>query len=237
MKKFALQVTSMTAILVLACTTAWAKKKPKPTEPTPLDRYIQEATGRAQAEAGIGRSAGSMWSPSSRFTDLGSDLRARQVDDLVTVLVTERASAVSKGTTKTGRQSSVKSSVSALAGVTRAAGSLSNLAGASTDSQLNGEGSTSRETVLSTTISARVTRVLPNGYLVVEGYKDVQINSEHQMVTVRGVVRPPDLTAANVVRSDQLAQLEVQINGKGVVGDAIRRPFFLYRLLLGILPF
>jgi flagellar L-ring protein precursor FlgH len=31
--------------------------------------------------------------------------------------------------------------------------------------------------------------------------------------------------------------MEIRVNGKGVVGDAIRRPFFLYRLLLGILPF
>jgi flagellar L-ring protein precursor FlgH len=39
------------------------------------------------------------------------------------------------------------------------------------------------------------------------------------------------------VQSDRLAQLEVHIDGKGVVGDAIKRPFILYRLLLGILPF
>ena len=39
------------------------------------------------------------------------------------------------------------------------------------------------------------------------------------------------------MRSDRLGQLEVRVNGKGVVGDAIKRPFFLYRLLLGLLPF
>ncbi len=31
--------------------------------------------------------------------------------------------------------------------------------------------------------------------------------------------------------------MEVRINGKGVVNDAIRRPFVLYRLLMGLLPF
>jgi flagellar L-ring protein precursor FlgH len=73
--------------------------------------------------------------------------------------------------------------------------------------------------------------------MVVEGVKDLQVNSERQLITVRGVVRPVDLTPGNLVRSDRLAQLEVRINGKGVVGDAIRRPFFLYRILLGLLPF
>ena len=86
-------------------------------------------------------------------------------------------------------------------------------------------------------MSARVTRVLPNGYLMLEGSKLVQINSEHQTVTVRGVVRPADLAPDNSVPSDRLAQMEIQLNGKGVVGDAIRRPFILWRLLIGILPF
>jgi flagellar L-ring protein precursor FlgH len=31
--------------------------------------------------------------------------------------------------------------------------------------------------------------------------------------------------------------MEIRLNGKGVVGDAIRRPFILYRILLGLLPF
>jgi len=91
--------------------------------------------------------------------------------------------------------------------------------------------------VLSTTLSARVTHVLPNGNLVIEAAKDIQVNSERQLVTLRGIVRPADLSPGNVIRSDRIAYLEVRINGKGVVGDAVRRPFFLYRLLMGLLPF
>jgi flagellar L-ring protein precursor FlgH len=90
---------------------------------------------------------------------------------------------------------------------------------------------------MTTTLTARVTQVLPNGNLVLSGSKDVQVNSEHQEVLVRGVIRPIDLTPDNQVGSDRLAQLEVRINGKGVVNDAVRRPFILYRLLLGLLPF
>jgi flagellar L-ring protein precursor FlgH len=79
--------------------------------------------------------------------------------------------------------------------------------------------------------------VLPNGAMLVEAAKDIGINSERQAITVRGVVRPADIGRDNTVRSDRLAQLEVRVNGKGVVGDAIRRPFILYRILLGLLPF
>jgi flagellar L-ring protein precursor FlgH len=79
--------------------------------------------------------------------------------------------------------------------------------------------------------------VLPNGGLVVEASKDIQVNSERQTITVRGVVRPADIDPTNSVPSDRLGQLEIRINGKGVVADAIKRPFILWRLLLGLLPF
>ena len=63
------------------------------------------------------------------------------------------------------------------------------------------------------------------------------LRKERQSITVRGVVRQGDIDATNSVRSNRLGQLEVRVNGKGVVGDAIKRPFFLYRLILGLLPF
>ena len=224
-------------ILLLAALPLSAKKKEKVVEPSPLDIYVQQATGRPQNPAATGASAGSLWSPSSRLTDLGSDMRARLVDDMVTILVAEKASAVTTGATKTSRQSNVKASVGAAGGLTRATGPWSNLANASSSTALDGQGTTSRETGVSTVLAARVTHVLPNGLLVVEGSKELMVNTERQIITVRGVVRPADLTPGNVVRSDRLAQVEVRINGKCVVGDAIRRPHFLYRLLLGLLPF
>ena len=148
-----------------------------------------------------------------------------------------RNASFKRGTTKTQRTSSTKNTIAAAGGLTRAAGPLANLAGVSGDTQLAGQGTTSRSTTLSTTLTARVAHVLPNGALVVEATKDIQINSERQTITVRGVVRPADIDATNSVRSDRLGQLEVRVNGKGVVGDAVRRPFILYRLLLGLLPF
>jgi flagellar L-ring protein FlgH len=223
------------ALLAAAALAPSASKKPA-AQLSALERYIQEAGGQASQAANTS-SPGSTWSTSARLSDLARDLRASQVNDLVTILVVERASAVAKGTTKSARASSASSSIDALGGLTRVPGPLSNLASLSTDTQLSGEGSTSRETVLNTTLSARVTEVLPNGALVVEGAKAVQVNSEQQIVTVRGVVRPSDLSPGNVVQSDRLAYLELRINGKGVVGDSVKRPFFLYRLLLGLLPF
>ena len=199
-----------------------------------IDRYIQEAMARA---AGRPAARGSLYTPAGLLGDAVRDLRANRVDDIVTIVVADRASAVSRGATRTSRNSTANYGVSALFGAKPAGGVFANLAELEGGYELDGEGETSRETRLTTTLSARVTHVLPNGNLVVEGAKEVVINSERQTVTVRGIVRWNDIGPGNRVASDRLAELEVRVNGKGVVGDAIRRPNFLYRLLLGLLPF
>jgi flagellar L-ring protein precursor FlgH len=223
-------------LLAVAASPAVSKKMkaPKQPAPTPLEVYVRDAEERGQSDF---RLPGSIWAPGAPLGGLARDPKAGQVDDLVTIVVAENASAVSTGATKTQRQSSSGYSVTSLLKPTKAAGALANLLSTSGNQALNGQGTTSRDVTLTTTMSARVTAVLPNGFLVVEGSKSVVINSETHLVTVRGVARPTDITSANQVQSSQLAQMEVRINGKGVVNDAVRRPFILYRLLMGLLPF
>jgi flagellar L-ring protein precursor FlgH len=180
---------------------------------------------------------GSIYSTGGRLADPQRDLRASQTYDLVYIVVSEKASAVSSGVTNTDRKSSANASVTALGGAIKAARPLSNLANMKSETQLQGQGTTSRDTTLTTTITAEVLSVLPIGNLVVQGEKEIMVNSERQLVTVLGIVRPDDLSPTNSIASDRLARLEVHVNGKGVVEDAVRRPNMLYRLLLGLLPF
>jgi flagellar L-ring protein precursor FlgH len=210
-------------------------KKEKPKQLSALDKYIQEAS--QPATSNLIPANGSLWSPSARFSDLASDLRARRVDDIVTILIAESAAATSTGTSKASRTSSAQANIPALAGITKTTGPLANLLNLGSGTALDGEGTTSRQTTLTTTVSARVTHVLSNGNLVVEGSKNVTINSENQIITIRGVIRPIDLDTTNSIQSARVAQMEVQVNGKGVVGDVVRRPNILYRLILGLLPF
>jgi flagellar L-ring protein FlgH len=211
-------------------------KKPSAPEPTPLEKYILAAKKDYSAPE-VARPAGSMWSPTALFSNIGMDVKASRVDDLVTIVVNETFSAVATGDVKTARNSSAQSAITAAGGVTRAAGPLANLLNANTQTALAGQGETSRGAVLTANLSARVASVLPNGYLVIEGTKRVQVSSENQTVTVRGVIRPVDLDTTNTILSNRIAQMEVLVNGKGVVNDSIHRPNFLYRLILGILPF
>jgi flagellar L-ring protein precursor FlgH len=207
----------------------------KAPERSPLDLYIEQAL--KGVKTANESSPGSLYAQTGILADGFRDLRASRLYDLVTIVVADKASAVSSGVSNTSRKSSVKASVTALAGAIAATRPLANLAATSNNQQLASQGTTSRDSALTTTLTAQVTHVLPNGNLVIQGQKEINVNSEHQTVTIRGILRPDDLSPANQIPSDRVAMLEVRVTGKGVVNDAVKRPFILYRLLLGLLPF
>lgn len=222
-------------MVILFAGLAAAEKPKKQPEKSALDQTLEQIAA-AQGTEHQTIQPGSVWTSTALFSDLSADLRARRVGDIVTILVREKASAVSSGTVKTQRNSSLQASISAAGGITRPTGPLVNLAKAGTTSALDGQGATTRDTTLTASISTVVTQVLPNGSLVIQGTKNVKINTENQVLGLRGIVRPVDLSAGNMVSSDRVAQMDLQVNGKGVVGDSVKRPFILYRLLMDILP-
>ncbi len=224
------------AILLILTAAAFGKpKKAAQQKSSALDEYLERTMRGVQDPPES--SPGSLFSRTGQLADGFRDLRASRLNDLITIVIADKASAVSSGVTNTSRKSNAKASVTALGGVVKATRPLANLLTSSNDQQLQGQGTTSRDSSLNTTVTAQVTHVLPNGNLVIQGQKQINVNSEHQVVTIRGIVRPSDLSPSNQVPSDRIAMLEVRVEGKGVVNDAVKRPFFLYRLLLGLLPF
>ena len=235
--KTVLAIAQILAGCLLLAQPAGAKsKEKKPPELSPLEQYLEQAR-RGSTDPSASAAPGSTWSPNARIFDVATDLRASRVNDIVTILVRESASAVSQGSVSSERSSSANASIGALAGIPSPVGGLQNLLGLDSERTLEGKGETSRRTILTATMAARVVEVLPNGNLVIEGEKSVGVNSEVQVIQLRGVVRPYDVGVANAISSEQIAQLELKVNGKGVVGDSIRRPNFLYRFILGLLPF
>lgn len=241
--KRSLTLSVVTLIVVIVTSTSQAgiigkvkKQINPPTPPSLLDEYLRSAAAGAD-RAAVEALPGALWSPSARLDELGRDMRASQVDDIVTILVSESVNAVATGASTSERASSASQSVTSLAGIKSPAGALANLLGTTGDQKINGTGTTSRAATLTATLSGRVVKVLPGGLLLIEGDKNIQVNSEQQSITVRGIVRAADISTANTVPSTQVADMEVRVNGRGVVGDAIRRPNALYRLILGLLPF
>lgn len=183
------------------------------------------------------QSPGSLYFASAPLASPARDVRAGTTGDIVTIVVSDQASATATGGTNTQRQSAGNAQISSLAGTLAAGNPLVSLLNFSNERTIQGQGETTRGMALTTTISARVVATTLNGLLIVEGVKQTVVNSERQVIVLRGLVRPVDITPGNTIRSDQVADLTLEVNGKGVVGDAIKRPFILYRILTGFLPF
>jgi flagellar L-ring protein precursor FlgH len=81
-----------------------------------------------------------------------------------------------------------------------------------------------------------VVEVFPNGNLLLQGEREILVNGERQFVTVRGVARPHDISPENTILSGQIAQLELELSGKGIVSEA-QHPGILYKVLSGLWPF
>ena len=199
-----------------------------------LRRHIEESLTATR----YGKySKGSLYTDRSYLSELGRDPKAAVVGDLVTIRVVEQASALTTGGSSSSRSSEANHAIGSLLGALNPAGTLANLARSKGQSTLDGQGTTSRRTSVTATITAHVTHVMPNGNLVIEGIKEVLVNSERQVVWLRGMARQVDLLPDNSVRSDRIAMMELRINGKGVVNDAIRRPNLLMRIFKKVLPF
>ena len=209
--------------------TAWGQ-----TSEGTLNRYIEESLRPGPENT---PSAGSLYVSRSFLAELARDPKAARPGDLITIRVVEQASALSSSTVSSSRASDSGHSITNFFGPLNPGGALANLANTSGSTALDGQGSTGRSTSVTTLITSHVTNVMPNGNLIIEGIKEIVVNSERQVIWLRGAVRPVDLAQDNSVTSDRLAMMELRVNGKGVVNDAIRRPNFFIRLLHGIFPF
>jgi flagellar L-ring protein precursor FlgH len=180
----------------------------------------------------------SLYSDSAPHLFLFRDLKARNVNDIVTIQIVESSSASNSANTSTKKEGDVSISAPALGGLEHGASALnfSNILRGASSLSFAGQGSTSRTGQLQASLSARVIEVMPNGDLAIEGTKEVTINRERQILTIRGLVRSRDVTPFNVVSSTAIANMEVKFDGKGIVSDA-NKPGFLYRFFQLITPF
>jgi len=199
-----------------------------------LDRYIEDSL-RVIRQSGPPK--GSLYVSTGFLAEVSRDPKAAQVGDLVTVQIVEQASALTSGSTAQSRSSEANNAITNFLGIPGPRSPLTNLLQLGGDSSLQGQGSTSRQTSVSAVLTAHVTHVMPNGNLIIEGGKEIAVNSERQVVWLRGVVRPADLSPENFVASSRIALMDLRVNGRGVVNDAIRRPNILFRFFQKILPF
>jgi flagellar L-ring protein precursor FlgH len=231
---FARKTVQVLIGLALLLPLPWisAKQKPQPTH----DR-LADYVARVRAVTGAAPTTGSIWTPQSPYSDLAGDYKAKNVNDLIVIQVVEQTQAAANGSVKSQRTFSATSGISGLMGTPGPTSGLQNIFSPSSSRSLNGQAQTSSDSSLTTSLAGRVVDVLPNGFLVVEAVREVEMNNQHQTLVVRGVVRPGDIAANNSVPSTVISNLEVELKGRGVVSDGVRPPNRVMRAILRIVGF
>ena len=181
----------------------------------------------------------SLWRTGSRA--FFRDQRARQVGDILTVVVKISDSAAIDNTTARSRKNSEDFGANGAVG-----NKLLDLLPSGTDSSAivdinsgagsSGSGSVDRKEKLTTTIAAVVTQVLPNGNLVIEGRQEIRVNFELRELKIAGVVRPEDIDSSNNIDSSKIAQARISYGGRGQITD-VQQPRYGQQVLDILLPF
>ena len=165
--------------------------------------------------------------PVSRPVSLFSDVKAHSVGDVLTVIISENTSASNNARTSTAKESKTDASGNATTGAL--SGLFPGMSGSvDVKNDFKGQGSSTRSANFQSQLSVRVVDVLPNGNLVIEGTKTMEINNETEVVVLSGLVQPVDITADNTVYSYQLANAKFSYKGKGALSQG-HRPGILVR--------
>jgi flagellar L-ring protein precursor FlgH len=168
--------------------------------------------------------ANSLWRPGAR--GFFKDTRATEVGDILTVAVSIADSGTLKNATSATSTSSDAANPSfSMLGLE---GSISKVfSGASTNSLWNlgsssgvtGNGSIGRSEAVTVNLAATIVQKLPNGNLVISGRQELRVNSEMREVGVQGIIRPEDISSANTIASDKIAEARITYGGRGTLSD------------------
>lgn len=154
-----------------------------------------------------------------RSAYLFTDLRARRVGDLLTVIINETTDIDNRDKRDMEKQTR-SSEAFQFKGKTQgnvssrkaeAALNISNDA----ERSFQGKADYRADRRMADRITVEVVAVLPNGNLVIEGYRSRVISGEQRILRLRGIVRPVDIASNNTVQSQFIGNLSIEYLGRG----------------------
>lgn len=238
------RITTYVALLATALTMSGCQNLVRP-EMTPLANGLGTSPNPAlNMPVAIPEPAapkyGSLWVPGSK--QFFRDNRARAVGDIVTILVTENATAKVEAKTDASRSHTQQAGILGLLKLGKSLTNrnypltATNLVDTTSERDFQGDAKTDRKDSLTASIAAVITQVMPNGLLVIQGQREVMVNYEKQVMTLQGLIRPEDISSQNTITSGKIAEARIAYAGRGVVDDA-QTPQYGVRWIDKVLPF
>lgn len=146
-----------------------------------------------------------------------ADRKAHDVGDIVTILISETTSTSTNKSTTNGKKG--KQEVNAGTGILRM---LMGGSAGQTDS-FSATGSTSNTNKVSARLTVTIVDVMDNGNLVIEGKQSIWQNNNEEKITLRGIIRPEDISVDNTIPSNKIADATIKFDGKGPLNNKQRQ--------------
>ena len=169
--------------------------------------------------------ADSLWAKETAVS-LFSDHKAKQVGDIITVVVLESNSASRNTSAKTEKKSDISASISNFINANLDAKLKDPKLGTTSQSNFEGKGAVSNSGSFNSRFAVRVVDVLPNNNLIIEGVRRSTFSGESQTIILKGTVRPQDVTPLNTVYSYHLADVSIALKDEGAVSDSRKKGWF-----------
>ena len=161
---------------------------------------------------------------SARFS-LYSDVKAYSVGDVLMVNIVENSSATGTSGTQTGKQQELEVEGKTGTGMMKfMAPFFGKVDG---KNSFKGSGQTNRSGKVIGKMTVTVIELLPNGTLLVEGSRTIEVNNDKEVMTISGLVNPTDVTRENTINSYQIANVKISYKGKGAQTDGSRPGLFM----------
>ena len=174
--------------MMLSTTFAQQAQGQKPT----ISVVAPQVTNPTQIPNGNTVAPGALWSEKKVRMMVGMEGNARQIGDLITIVITEQTSSQVRADTTTRREASISNSIGSLFGLqNKILQKYPNIGGelamtTNSENAYRGDGNTSRVGMLDGIVTCKVVDVHPNGNLVVFGCKEVRANKETQYLSLSG---------------------------------------------------
>jgi flagellar L-ring protein FlgH len=168
--------------------------------------------------------------------DYFRDARAKRNGDLITIHIDVNDKANFNSSSNRSRKADAKGKTAFDVGIFNLIGQGQGTADASLDSSSSGQGTVARSEKLSVSIAAIVRKVLPNGYIVVEGTQEILVNLEKREVRISGIIDPRNISPDNSIEYSKIAEARISYGGSGKVSDA-QKPRWGMQLWDKISPF
>ncbi len=88
-------------------------------------------------------------------------------------------------------------------------------------------GNSTNTLTVNSKMAVQVIDVLPNGNLVIEGIRQVSFSKERQFASLRGIIRPADVSVTNTVASSSVADARIDIVSEGTLTDSQKKGWLM----------